>query len=218
MRENLKNGCEIQSAHSPPISVSTCFYSKTFSIFNWTNCCPEFPASHKAQCGHRSHSVLWGLSVCHSWAILALPLAAAEMQIPRKPSWAIRTTATPWMAESESLESESLTVWSQAAIPIWDFQLTENSICWSRSYYGILSHCIKCIHSLIKGVWKPMLRRSILVKTEDSLVFFNLPLMLLFNPVSYSGVLNAGTTTPHPPTTTKKPRSQFYYLSGRSVF
>lgn len=57
--------------HSPPISVSTAFYSKTFNIFNWTDCCPEFPASQ--------NSMQWGLSVYHSWAMFALLPVAAEM-------------------------------------------------------------------------------------------------------------------------------------------
>lgn len=57
--------------------------------------------------------------------------------------------------------SESFTGWSWAAIPIRDFQLTDRKFyVFNHSYFDILSHCAKCMHSLIQGVWKLMLQGS----------------------------------------------------------
>lgn len=127
IRKNLRYGCEIQNAHYPPISVSTSLCNKTFDIFNWTRCCPEFPASQKAECGHRSHCPMRSKCVIRGLC-LPLPFAAAGAQIQGKPPWAMRTTAAPWMVGQQ--RCVSLRVWSWAAIPMWGFQLRERKFCW----------------------------------------------------------------------------------------
>lgn len=118
--------------------------------------------------------------------------------------------------DGRATTSESFTGQSWAAIPIWDFQLRE------RKFYVFKPLLLRYPLPLCQmyaltntGCLKANASGKHWWQTEESLVFFNLLFMLLFDPASSSRVLNAGITTPYPQ---KNPKSPFYYLSGRSVF
>lgn len=104
-----------QKLHIILQSVSISFYSKTFYIFNWIICCPEFPASVKARCGYRSLCGL-GLPFCPLWLWCRLRGSQPGSLGPRQhPGWWTNRSLGPLVC-------------SQAAIPIWDFQLRDRKV------------------------------------------------------------------------------------------